>query len=85
MKELCVELKVCEGCGALFYRSQGLRAGGRGAYCTKCAVVMAGLPAATVGYDPLTRAERQRRHRERRRRYRAGKKLGLLECAGGVR
>lgn len=44
MKDLRMELKVCEGCGALWLRaSLGF---GAGIYCRNCAAVMAEFPAA---------------------------------------
>jgi hypothetical protein len=50
MKDLCVELKVCEGCGALYLRDTESCAGvveqGRGVYCQGCERWYAQFPAA---------------------------------------
>jgi hypothetical protein len=43
MKDFRVELKVCEGCGALW-----LRAADRGAYCRGCTLRLADLPMQRV-------------------------------------
>jgi hypothetical protein len=40
MKDFCVDLKVCEGCGALWLRSQS-----NGVYCRGCAQQIAEYPA----------------------------------------
>ena len=52
MKLLRVDLKVCEGCGALW-----LRAMGHGVYCKRCAELLADFPA------PRGRSRRGRRPR----------------------
>ena len=50
MKHICMQLKVCEGCGALW-----LRALNDGVYCGRCAVVLADFP------PPRGRSRRGRR------------------------
>lgn len=40
IKHLCLELKVCEGCGALWLRAQN-----QGAYCRSCALRLSEFPA----------------------------------------
>jgi hypothetical protein len=44
MKHLCVELKVCEGCGGLWLRA---RSGSQhhGVYCRGCALRLSDFPA----------------------------------------
>jgi hypothetical protein len=83
MKDYCVELKVCEGCGALFLRaaglgqgaaSMGLRATARkatclSATCQACASRLSEFPAPR---------ERRRRGFERRH-----VRTGV--CVGGAR
>ncbi len=44
MKDLHVELKICEGCGALW-----LRAVSQGSYCRGCATWMSDCPVQRVG------------------------------------
>jgi len=44
MKNFCVQLKVCEGCGALFLRDTARC--GQGAYCHRCERRLSGFPAA---------------------------------------
>lgn len=44
MKHLCVELKICEGCGGLWLRAQnGVRP--HGVYCRNCALRLSDFPA----------------------------------------
>ena len=40
MKQVRVDLKICEGCGALW-----LRALGRGVYCRRCEAILSDFPA----------------------------------------
>jgi len=59
MMYLRVELKICEGCGALWLRG-GV---GDGVYCSDCVVRMAGFPPATgnhPGGRPSTGRPRRR-------------------------
>jgi hypothetical protein len=61
MKYLRVELKICEGCGALWLRT-GVE---NGVYCTECVVRMAGFPPPTgkrPGGRPPTGRPRRRPH-----------------------
>lgn len=71
MKYLHVELKVCEGCGALWLRSETLE----GVYCAPCARHLAGFPPSRPlhpgGRPRLTGAVSARTARRRR-------------CNGGV-
>jgi len=85
MNDFCVEVKVCEGCGALFLRARGLGAVGRGTYCRGCSVWLSEFPAPIAGYGQVSREERARKQRDRRRRNRARKALKLVECVGGAR
>jgi len=86
MKDYCVELKVCEGCGALFLRSainnlgpvavpaRGRQLGmGRATTCQGCATRMSELPPVR---------ERRRRGFELRTVRRCA---GSLAVAGGAR
>jgi hypothetical protein len=41
MKDLRVQLKICEGCGALWLRAEVTG----GVYCSRCAVVLAEFPS----------------------------------------
>ena len=50
MAKWYVELKICEGCGTLWIRSQG-----QGVYCRECVSWLAEFPA------PLRRSRRGRR------------------------
>ena len=52
MKGVCMNLKVCEGCGALW-----LRAPGAGVYCMRCAAIFAEFP------NPRGQSRRGRRPR----------------------
>lgn len=59
MKYLRVELKICEGCGALWLRISSED----GVYCSNCVVRMAGFPPATgkrPGGRPPTGRSRRR-------------------------
>jgi hypothetical protein len=83
MKDHCVELKVCEGCGALFLRAavqgqgtaqMGLRTTvrtttGRNATCQGCAFRLSEFPAP----------------RQRRRRGFECRSTRTAVCAGGAR
>ena len=40
--ELCVQLKVCEGCGCLWYRAQAEAT----VYCKECVTKLRGFPTA---------------------------------------
>ena len=51
MNYLRVELKVCEGCGALW-----LRAMGQGVYCLGCAVRLSEFPAPRMSRRGKKRA-----------------------------
>jgi hypothetical protein len=81
MKDYCVELKVCEGCGALILRAAmrsqrvaGMRPGlAWGATCSGCAKLLSEFP------EPR---ERRRRGFEVRSSRRTG---GLAVCRGGAR
>ena len=44
MKDFCVDLKVCEGCGALWLRTMG-PGGGRAVYCRGCSLLLSEFPA----------------------------------------
>ena len=44
MKDLCVELKVCEGCGTLWFRAKAME-NGAGVYCHACSERLAEFPA----------------------------------------
>ena len=52
MKAICMQLKVCEGCGALWVRALN-----HGVYCRRCEVLLAEFPT------PRGRARRGRRPR----------------------
>jgi hypothetical protein len=39
--ELCVQLKVCEGCGCLWYRAQDIG----GVYCRQCETKLQDFPS----------------------------------------
>jgi hypothetical protein len=59
MKYLRVEMKICEGCGALWLR----RGVSDGVYCSDCAVRVAGFPpviAKRAGGRPTTGRPRRR-------------------------
>jgi hypothetical protein len=61
MKYLRVEVKICEGCGALWLRT-GVE---DGVYCSGCVVRMAGFPLAAgkrPGGRPCTGRPRRRPH-----------------------
>jgi len=59
MKSFCVELKVCEGCGALFLRDTAGHAGSVDrscrVYCGSCERWLAGFPAAGKRVRPKWR------------------------------
>ena len=60
MKYLPVEVKICEGCGALWLRSGA----GDGVYCMHCSARLASFPAACgkrPGGRPVTAKPRQAR------------------------
>lgn len=65
MKELRVELKVCEGCGGLWLRAREHE--GWGAYCNSCVRWLSEFPA------PKRRQPRGEAHRKRRQRIRAAR------------
>ena len=52
MKDICMSLKICEGCGALW-----LRAPGAGVYCMRCVAIFEEFP------NPRGRSRRGRRPR----------------------
>ncbi len=54
MKHICMQLKVCEACGALW-----LRAFDQGVYCGSCATALADFPA------PRGRSRRGRKPKAR--------------------
>ena len=64
-----VQLKVCEGCGCLWFRAQCQAS----VYCRSCAVKLAEFP------DPETRKRRGRRPGRK-----AAGPWGLAEAAGGA-
>ena len=68
--EVCVQLKVCEGCGCLW-----LRAENQGVYCCNCQVKLKDFPA------PETR---KRRGRPRRKPPEAVNPWTAAEAAGGA-
>jgi hypothetical protein len=39
--ELCVQLKICEGCGCLWYRTQTIA----GVYCQRCEIKLKDFPS----------------------------------------
>jgi uncharacterized Zn finger protein (UPF0148 family) len=67
--ELRVQLKICEGCGCLWYRAQTYG----GVYCRVCEVKLRDFP------EPETRNLRGRRRKPIRQ------ILGVAEAAGGAR
>jgi hypothetical protein len=69
MKDFRVELKICEGCGALFLRQAGLHVAGCGLYCRGCVCLLSEFPA------PRPRGRRAQRRTAVR----------LAVCAGGAR
>jgi len=69
MKYLRIELKVCEGCGALFLRSAGPRAESQGNYCRSCSNWMSECAAPRV---PRPRGARS-------------KAVRTAVCVGGAR
>ena len=86
MNNFCVELKVCEGCGALFLRARGPNVVGHGMYCRGCALWLSEFPAPTVGHCARSREERTRIRREYRERCSARKKLAAAQqSVGGAR
>ena len=38
--DFCVQLKICEGCGSLWFRAQG-----QGVYCRQCEIKLKDFPA----------------------------------------
>jgi hypothetical protein len=60
MKDFCVELKVCEACGALW-----LRAVDHGVYCRGCALWLSEFPAS-VAESLRVRGDRKTNNRETR-------------------
>lgn len=52
MKQICMQLKICEACGALWVRALN-----NGVYCQRCEVLLAEFPA------PRGRSRRGRRPR----------------------
>jgi uncharacterized Zn finger protein (UPF0148 family) len=66
--EVKVQLKVCEGCGCLWFRAQQ-----QGVYCSGCEVKLAEFPA------PETRKRRGRQPG-----HRAGRAWMLGQAAGGA-
>ena len=59
MKYLRVEMKICEGCGALWLRGGA----GDGVYCSECVVRIAGFPPTSgkrPGGRPSTGRPRRR-------------------------
>jgi uncharacterized Zn finger protein (UPF0148 family) len=67
--ELCVQLKVCEGCGCLWYRSQTQGT----VYCKECEVKLRDFPS------PETRKRRGRPSRKT-----LVKVWAVAESVGGV-
>jgi len=67
MKDVRVELKVCEGCGGLWLRAREGEAEKHGAYCSSCVRWLAEFPA------PKCWQARGEAHRKRRRRNRAAR------------
>jgi Pyruvate/2-oxoacid:ferredoxin oxidoreductase delta subunit len=55
MKDLRIELKICEGCGVLW-----LRAVSGGSYCHGCATWMSDCPVSWVGEPSKTKKRRGR-------------------------
>jgi hypothetical protein len=57
--ELCVHLKICEGCGCLWYRSQTLGS----VYCLRCEIKLKDFPTPESrkrqGRRPVRRPARQ--------------------------
>jgi len=51
--EVCVQLKICEGCGCLWYRAQAQGT----VYCKECQVKLGDFPGA--GYEKAARAAMQ--------------------------
>jgi hypothetical protein len=70
MTEVCVQLKVCEGCGSLWYRAQGLES----VYCRSCEHKLRDFPS------PESRKRRGRPCRKPLARLWA-----VAETAGGAR
>jgi len=68
--EMCVQLKICEGCGSLFYRAQTEG----NIYCRSCDIKLKDFPS------PETRKRRGRPVRKTLR-----KLWAVAEAAGGVR
>ena len=72
---LRVQLKVCEGCGCLWYRTQNDNSGGtKQVYCASCAKRLTDFP------PPQTRARRGRP-----RKLAVPTLLAVAEVAGGAR
>lgn len=67
--ELRVQLKICEGCGCLWYRAQT----NGGVYCRECEVKLKDFP------EPETRKLRGRRSRKPIKQI-----WGVAEAAGGA-
>lgn len=80
MKELHVELKVCEGCGGLWLRSRELETARRGAYCNSCVRWLAEFPAPK---QTRSRNEAQRKRRQRNRAAKTGAVVELVSVGGG--
>lgn len=77
---IALELKVCEGCGALWLRAAGL-----GVYCRHCAESLADMP---LQRPQAKRGRRRKRHGSGPGRQRPGsQQLGpvLVEHGGGAR
>lgn len=67
--EFCVQLKVCEGCGCLWFRAQHREC----VYCSGCEMRFAEFPS------PETRKTRGRPSRKA-----AGRAWGVSPAAGGA-
>jgi Zn-finger nucleic acid-binding protein len=80
MKDLYVELKVCEGCGGLWLRARELKQNGRGAYCSSCMRWLAEFPAPKRS---RSRNEAQRKRRQRNRAAKTGAVVELVGVGGG--
>lgn len=77
MKYLRVEVKICEGCGALWLR----RGTADGIYCIECVARLASFPAPTgkrAGGRPATRQARLKGCS-------SGRRAAVCPCSGGAR
>lgn len=59
---MCIQLKICEGCGLLWYRASE----GASVYCSKCEVKLGRLPAPRTRRRPGGRRKSEAKAAPRR-------------------